>query len=195
MKVAMIFSIILVMGSLAGCIQEKQQVQEITEVSPAPERMSFSSSVMGDADNKSAFDLEKYVSDGPVLLIWVAAGCRGCHSWTDEINDEVSNGNISSSSVLSIHRYPSFESSEYVEEVYGENSTNPTLWTLALPSEDTPIVDLDSGLESDYSLYESFNNPSTPTLQIMDPSGKLIWSSSTYWPSDDVVDEIRNIIK
>ena len=138
-------------------------------------------------------DLQEYVSEGPVLLIWVAAGCRGCHSWTDMISDEVESGNITNSSVLSIHRYSSFESPSYVEESYGKNSSNPVSWTLALPQENTPVINLDTGQESQYSIYDSFGNPSTPTLQIMDETGKLIWSSKTYWPTSEIVDEIKNI--
>ena len=120
----------------------------------------------------------------------------GCHSWTDIFADEVNNGNISNSSILSIHRYPSFESSSYVEEVYGnhENATNPVSWPLLLPPEETIVIDLDSGLESSYSLYNSFGNPSTPTLQIMDSLGEIIWTSKTYWPTVEVLDEIKELI-
>ena len=131
-----------------------------------------------------------------MLLIWVAAGCMGCHSWTDIISDEVNNGNISNTSLLSIHRYPSFESVSYVEEVYGnhENATNPVSWPLVLPPEDTSVIDLESRSESTVSFYDSFGYPSTPTLQIMDTFGKIIWTSKTYWPTTEVLEEIKNII-
>jgi len=194
MKIAFFFSLIIVVGSLSGCVEEKSEMIESEEIAPAPERISFSSPIMGDDSNNTALDLQEYVSEGPVLLIWVAAGCRGCHSWTDIISDEVESGNISNSSVLSIHRYSSFESPSYVEEAYGNNSSNPVSWTLALPQENTPIINLDTGQESQYSIYDSFGNPSTPTLQIMDETGKLIWSSMTYWPTSEIVDEIKNIL-
>jgi len=196
MKIAVFISIIIVIGSLSGCIEESQLIDEGGIVAPSsPERMSFISPIMGDENNNSTLNLQEYVADGPVLLIWVAAGCKGCHSWTDLISDEVENGNISNSSVLSIHRYPSFELPSNVEDAYGENGSNPVSWILALPPENTPIIDLDSGQESEYSLYDSFGNPSTPTLQIMDSTGKLIWTSKTYWATADVVDEIKNILK
>ena len=158
--------------------------------------MSFTAPLMSNYSNNTDLILYEYVSDGPVLLIWVAAGCMGCHSWTDIISDEVNNGNISNTSLLSIHRYPSFESISYVEEVYGnhENATNPVSWPLVLPPEDTSVIDLESRLESPVSFYDSFGYPSTPTLQIMDTFGKIIWTSKTYWPTPEVLEEIKNII-
>lgn len=186
---------ILLSSIFCGCISQEQIIEEEAVISP-PDRMSFSAQLMSSNSNSSEMVLQEYVSDGPVLLIWVAAGCMGCHSWTDLISDEVNNGNISNSSLLSIHRYPSFESVSYVEEVYGshENSTNPVSWPLVLPSEDTIVIDLDTGLESEVSFYDSFGYPSTPTLQIMDTTGEIIWSSKTYWPSTSVLDEIKNLI-
>jgi hypothetical protein len=191
------YSIILVLltSLLCGCVSDQQEIIEDNSVTP-PERMSFTAPVMSSDSNNSDLILDEYISDNPVLLIWVAAGCMGCHSWTDFFADEVNNGNISNSSILSIHRYPSFESSSYVEEVYGnhENATNPVSWPLLLPPEETVVIDLDSGLESSYSLYNSFGNPSTPTLQIMDSLGEIIWTSKTYWPTVEVLDEIKELI-
>ena len=188
---------LLLSSVLAGCISETQEFidEEIPSSSP-PERMSFTAPLMSNYSNNTDLILEEYVSEGPVLLIWVAAGCMGCHSWTDVISDEVNNGNISNTSLLSIHRYPSFESISYVEEVYGnhENATNPVTWPLVLPPEDTSVIDLESRLESPVSFYDSFGYPSTPTLQIMDTFGKIIWTSKTYWPTTEVLEEIKNII-
>ena len=191
------YSIILILltSMLCGCVSQEQEIIVDDSIS-APERMSFTAPLMFSDSNNTELTLDEYISDDPVLLIWVAAGCMGCHSWTDIITEEVNNGNISNSSLLSIHRYPSFESNSYVEEVYGnhENATNPVSWPLVLPPEDTKIIDLDSGLESQLSLYDSFGYPSTPTLQIMDNLGKIIWTSKTYWPTVEILDEIKNII-
>lgn len=191
------YSIILILltSMLCGCVSQEQEIIVDDSIS-APERMSFTAPLMFSDSNNTELTLDEYISDNPVLLIWVAAGCMGCHSWTDIIAEEVNNGNISNSSLLSIHRYPSFESNSYVEEVYGnhENATNPVSWPLVLPPEDTKIIDLDSGLESQLSLYDSFGYPSTPTLQIMDNLGKIIWTSKTYWPTLEILDEIKNII-
>ena len=191
------YSIILILltSMLCGCVSQEQEIIVDDSIS-APERMSFTAPLMFSDSNNTELTLDEYISDDPVLLIWVAAGCMGCHSWTDIIAEEVNNGNISNSSLLSIHRYPSFESNSYVEEVYGnhENATNPVSWPLVLPPEDTKIIDLDSGLESQLSFYDSFGYPSTPTLQIMDNLGKIIWTSKTYWPTVEILDEIKNII-
>ena len=191
------YSIILILltSMLCGCVSEEQEIIVDDSIS-APERMSFTAPLMFSDSNNTELTLDEYISDNPVLLIWVAAGCMGCHSWTDVLAEEVNNGNISNSSLLSIHRYPSFESNSYVEEVYGnhENATNPVSWPLVLPPEDTKIIDLDSGLESQLSFYDSFGYPSTPTLQIMDNLGKIIWTSKTYWPTVEILDEIKNII-
>ena len=82
-----------------------------------------------------------------------------------------------------------------MEEVYGtNNSTNPVNWPLILPSEETVVIDLDTGAESNFGFYQLFGNPSTPTLQVMDVDGKIIWSSKTYWPSLDVLEEIKILI-
>ena len=190
------YSIILILltSMLCGCVSQEQEIIVDDSIS-APERMSFTAPLMFSDSNNTELTLDEYISDNPVLLIWVAAGCMGCHSWTDIIAEEVNNGNISNSSLLSIHRYPSFESNSYVEEVYGnhENATNPVSWPLVLPPEDTKIIDLDSGLESQLSFYDSFGYPSTPTLQIMDNLGKIIWTSKTYWPTVEILDEIKNI--
>ena len=191
------YSIILILltSMLCGCLSQEQEIIVDDSIS-APERMSFTAPLMFSDSNNTELTLDEYISDNPVLLIWVAAGCMGCHSWTDIIAEEVNNGNISNSSLLSIHRYPSFESNSYVEEVYGnhENATNPVSWPLVLPPEDTAVIDLDSGLESQLSFYDSFGYPSTPTLQIMDNLGKIIWTSKTYWPTVEILDEIKNII-
>ena len=191
------YSIILILltSMLCGCVSQEQEIIVDDSIS-APERMSFTAPLMFSDSNNTELTLDEYISDNPVLLIWVAAGCMGCHSWTDIIAEEVNNGNISNSSLLSIHRYPSFESNSYVEEVYGnhENATNPVSWPLVLPPEDTKIIDLDSGLESQLSFYDSFGYPSTPTLQIMDNLGKIIWTSKTYWPTVETLDEIKDII-
>ena len=191
------YSIILILltSMLCGCVSQEQEIIVDDSIS-APERMSFTAPLMFSDSNNTELTLDEYISDNPVLLIWVAAGCMGCHSWTDIITEEVNNGNISNSSLLSIHRYPSFESNSYVEEVYGnhENATNPVSWPLVLPPEDTAVIDLDSGLESQLSFYDSFGYPSTPTLQIMDNLGKIIWTSKTYWPTVEILDEIKDII-
>jgi len=185
---------IFLVSSLSGCIAQDQSIvkEEIIE-SSVPERISFTSPIMGDENNSK--DLNEYVSNNSVLLIWVAANCKGCHDWTDVFAEEVNNGNISNNSILSIHRYAAFESPSSIENVYGKNATNPVSWPLLLPTENTQLFDLDTGLESEYSIYDAFGNPSTPTLQIMDSTGKLTWTSKTYWATEELVEEIKGLLE
>ena len=194
MRASVFIFLIILFTALSGCVSDEQIISEEPS-QEFPERLSFSAPIMNGSSNLTNFVLEEYVSDGPVLMLWVAAGCMGCHSWTDMLVEEVKSGNISNSSLLSIHRYSSFESESYVEEVYGtNNSSNPVNWPLILPSEETVVIDLDTGVESNFGFYQSFGNPSTPTLQVMDVDGKIIWSSKTYWPSADVLEAIKLLI-
>ena len=135
MKSSAFIFIILICSVFSGCISDEQQILEDSS-NDIPDRLSFSAPVLNGTSNITNFNLEEYVSEGPVLMLWVAAGCMGCHSWTDLLANEVENGNISNSSLLSVHRYSSFESESYVEEVYGnhQNSRNPVYWPLVLPS-------------------------------------------------------------
>ena len=57
-----------------------------------------------------------------------------------------------------MHRYASFESPSSIENVYGKNATNPVSWPLLLPTENTQLFDLDTGLESEYSIYDAINS-------------------------------------
>ena len=195
MKSSAFIFIILICSVFSGCISDEQQILEDSS-NDIPDRLSFSAPVLNGTSNITNFNLEEYVSEGPVLMLWVAAGCMGCHSWTDLLANEVENGNISNSSLLSVHRYSSFESVSYVEEVYGnhQNSSNPDYWPLVLPSEDTIIYDLETGFESNSGFYNSFGNPSTPTLQIMNTNGEIIWNSKTYWPTLEVLEEIKILL-
>ena len=88
MKSSIFIFFILVSSALSGCISDGQQVSEDSS-SEIPERLSFSAPLLNGSSNITSFILEEYVSDGPVLMLWVAAGCRGCHSWTDLLADEV----------------------------------------------------------------------------------------------------------
>ena len=71
---------LLLSSVLAGCISETQEFidEEIPSSSP-PERMSFTAPLMSNYSNNTDLILEEYVSEGPVLLIWVAAGLSLIH--------------------------------------------------------------------------------------------------------------------
>ena len=80
------YSIILILltSMLCGCVSQEQEII-VDESISAPERMSFTAPLMFSDSNNTELTLDEYISDNPVLLIWVAAGCMGCHSWTDII--------------------------------------------------------------------------------------------------------------
>ena len=98
MKSSAFIFIILICSVFSGCISDEQQILEDSS-NDIPDRLSFSAPVLNGTSNITNFNLEEYVSEGPVLMLWVAAGCMGCHSWTDLLANEVENGNISNSSL------------------------------------------------------------------------------------------------
>jgi hypothetical protein len=90
-----------------------------------------------------------------------------------------------------VHRYPSFEDHSYVNRTYGNNtSENYSPWPVLLPDDGSSAWDATSGEVSDVPLTVAFNNPVTPTLQILDNEGQLIWESKTYLPDFSVIEEI-----
>ena len=48
---------------------------------------------------------------------------------------------------------------------------------------------------TDVGLYRAFQNPVTPTLQILDEEGRLVWTSKTYWANATVLEEALNIME
>ena len=48
---------------------------------------------------------------------------------------------------------------------------------------------------TDVGLYRAFQQPVTPTLQILDDDGRLVWTSKTYWANSTVLTEALNIME
>jgi len=185
---------------LAGCTAAPSgQVDEVEEdvvLTPVPATLSFSAPTFDrDVDRGATHDLRASF-DGPVLLLWVAAGCSGCHDWTGLIADELESGNISNTTnIVSVHRYAAFESTESVGERYANNSSATyTPWPLLLPDESTTVIDASTGRMTDVGLYRAFQQPVTPTLQVLDDAGRLVWTSKTYWANSTVLEEALNIM-
>ena len=63
-----------------------------------------------------------------------------------------------------------------------------------MPVDGATAWDATTGEESDVPLAEAFNNPVTPTLQVIDPEGQLVWQSRTYYPDFSVVEEFVGVI-
>ena len=173
------------------------ETEEQAALSPVPERISFSAPTFDRAvDDGAQHDLRTSF-DGPILMLWVAAGCSGCHDWTTMLNEELEAGNISNPThIISVHRYPAFESMNDVQERYTTNNTSThTPWPLLLPSESTTVIDVETGRMTDVQLYRAFDNPVTPTLQVLDAEGRLVWTSKTYWANATVLEEALNILE
>ena len=186
---------------LAGCtaapMEEAADTEEEAVLSPVPERLSFVAPTFDrDVDNGATHDLRNSF-DGPVLMLWVAAGCAGCHDWTALLNEELQAGNVSNTTnIVSVHRYPSFESMDDVRERYTDNNSSTyTPWPLLLPSQSTTVIDAESGEMTDVGLYRAFEMPVTPTLQVLDSEGRLVWTSKTYWANSTVLEEALNIME
>ena len=113
------------------------------------------------------------------------------------LSEELEAGNISNTTnIVSVHRYASFESSESVENRYARNnSSHHTPWPLLLPDETTTVIDVETGRMTDVGLYRAFEEPVTPTLQVLDEEGRLVWTSKTYWANSTVLTEALNIME
>ena len=193
--------VMVVLCFLAGCTASPSttpvsQTEVGGNIAPVPERISFTAPTFDRAvDNGAVHDLRSSF-DGPVLMLWVAAGCSGCHDWTAMLKDELAAGNISNTTnIVSVHRYASFESSESVANRYAyNNSSHHTPWPLLLPDETTTVIDVETGRMTNVSLYRAFQEPVTPTLQVVDEEGRLVWTSKTYWANSTVLAEALNIM-
>ena len=196
-----IVSLMVLLMMLAGCtaapMEEAADTEEEAVLSPVPERLSFVAPTFDrDVDNGATHDLRNSF-DGPVLMLWVAAGCAGCHDWTAMLNEELQAGNVSNTTnIVSVHRYPSFESMDDVRERYTDNNSSTyTPWPLLLPSQSTTVIDAESGEMTDVGLYRAFEMPVTPTLQVLDSEGRLVWTSKTYWANATVLEDALNIME
>ena len=105
-------SAMIVLLFLAGCTAPAEEnsssygESEDQPLTPVPERLSFSAPTFDrDVDDGERHDLRSSF-DGPVLMLWVAAGCSGCHDWTTMLSEELEAGNISNTTnIVSVHRY------------------------------------------------------------------------------------------
>jgi hypothetical protein len=195
-KFTSMFVLLLFMAGCTAAPMEETTSEEENALSPVPERLSFTAPTFDrGVDNGAQHDLRASF-DGPVLMLWVAAGCSGCHDWTTMLNEELQAGNISNTTnIVSVHRYPAFESINDVRERYTtNNSSTHTPWPLLLPSESTNVINAETGRMTDVNLYRAFQNPVTPTLQVLDGEGRLVWTSKTYWANATVLEEALNIM-
>ena len=178
-----------------GCIELENDDAEIDSATePLLFELAFKSDTLGRAeDGATTLDLKDELANGPVMLIWIGAGCTGCHDWTDMIREKMDNGtfNDSNMSIISVHRWSEFESKEEVMNVFGNenDSAHYTPWKIVIPTADTQAYDFVTGEDTGTSIYSAYGNPGTPTLQVIAENGVLAWQSKTYWANETVFED------
>lgn len=180
---------------VCGCtapIQESIQ----TDV---PLRLSFTADTLDRSeDGGSLFDLKEELDSKPVLMLWIAAGCSGCHDWTDMLRESINNGSINTSSVsiISMHRWSEVESPAAVMKAFGndDNDSYYTPWPIILPDESSRLTDFETGETTRFSIVEGFGNPVTPTVQLIGQDGIKMWQSKSYWANYTMVQEAMDVV-
>ncbi len=162
-----------------------------------PERLNLMAETAGrDIDRGTELDLLSDANGENTLILWVSTGCTGCHDWTEMISQSMQNGTIDNDTrIITIHRYPSFETREEVIEVYAsENSSTQSLWPVLIPYNGQPAMDLDTGKYTDYDYTVAFDNPATPSFTLLDGDGKTIWKNRTYWANQTLLNEAIDLL-
>ena len=187
------FLVVVLIMVLPGCttppqVEETEQKDELQ----IPERLNIVADTAGrDVDRIDRMDVLMDANGENTLILWVSTGCSGCHDWTEMIANEMRNGNISNETrIITIHRYPSFESRQEVIDVYAtNNSSTESLWPVLLPVKDQPAIDVDKNQETEYDYSTAFETPATPSFTILDGEGNTIWKNKEYWADSSVLSE------
>ena len=194
MHMVLVSLLLVIPGCTAPAAIEEVTIDESNEEDGivVPERLNIIANTAGrDIDRGTSMDLLADANGESTLILWVSTGCSGCHDWTEMIANEMRSGNISNDTrIVTIHRYPSFESREEVIETYASNnSSTDSLWPVLVPDNRQPAIDVDRNQETDYDYTQAFESPSTPSFTILDGSGKTIWKNREYWSNHDVLEE------
>ena len=165
--------------------------------SSIPEFLNLIAETAGrDIDRGGEMDILLDANGEKTMILWVSTGCSGCHDWTEFIANHMRDGNISNDTrIVTVHRYPSFETREEVIDVYAtSNKTTESLWPVVIPVKDQPAIDVERNNETEMSYSAAFENPATPSLTILDGDGKTVWKNKTYWSNQSVLDEAIGIL-
>ena len=191
----LLLTLVTVVLLTPGCIDiQNNESENTSETKPLPFELAFKSETLNRAEDEGIqFDLKDELENGPVMLLWVGAGCTGCHDWTDMIREKVDSGvfNNSNITVISVHRWAEFESKDEMMNVFGtvNESTHYTPWKIVIPTEETQAYDLETGESTGTSIYSAYGNPGTPTLQLIAENGVMAWQSKTYWANETVFND------
>ena len=173
-------------------ITEDTVDSEDTVDNSIPEFLNLIAETAGrDVDRGDEMDILLDANGEKTMILWVSTGCSGCHDWTEFIANHMRDGNISNDTrIITVHRYPSFETREEVIDVYAtSNKTTESLWPVVIPVKDQPAIDVVRNNETEMSYSAAFENPATPSLTILDGEGKTVWKNKTYWANQSVLDE------
>ena len=181
---------------VCGCTAPIEQSIQ-TEV---PLQLSFTADTLErPEDGGLVFDLKEELASKPVLMLWIAAGCSGCHDWTNMLRESINNGSINTSSVslISMHRWSEFESPAAVMKAFGndDNDSYYTPWPIILPNESSRLTDFETGENTQFSVIEGFGNPVTPTVQLIGQDGIKMWQSKSYWANFTMVQEAMDVVE
>ena len=189
-----LFALLLILpGCTAPAAIENVESDELE----IPERLNIvAETAYREIDRVETMDLLSDANGENTMILWVSTGCSGCHDWTEKIADEMRNGNISNDTrIVTIHRYPSFESREDVIEVYASsNSSTESLWPVLIPAEGQPAIDVDKNKETEIDYSTAFETPATPSFTILDGEGNTIWKNKAYWYNSSVLSEALEIL-
>ena len=195
MKPSAFIVLLMLCAGLSGCVSDSTN----PEVEENTQRYTFTADTLNrSADGGASFNLAENLQDGPMIVLWVSTGCHGCHDWTDALYAAAENGTLSNDSIVTIHRYPDFESRQSLHNVYGSqnNSTHPTSWPVVIPDDDTPVFDMDTqSLVVGKTVFEAFDYPLSPTLQIFNTHGDIVWTSDEYRPTQFSLNNVVEILQ
>tara|TARA_B110000014_G_scaffold167576_1_gene118725 strand:- start:990 stop:1586 length:597 start_codon:yes stop_codon:yes gene_type:complete len=192
-------AMLLVLLLLPGCVSTETET-DLTDSESSNDELqgvNIVAKTLGrEVDGTTTYDLLRESGNNSTLILWAAAGCNGCHQWTQMIRECIQNGTIpEDSNIVTVHRYPSFEKMSYVNSTYGNlSSEHYSPWPVLVPEEGDTAWEAATGERSEVPLTEAFNNPVTPTLQVLDSEGRLIWQSRTYHSDYSVMEEIVGVI-
>ena len=182
---------------IPGCVEPNNMEDVASDESLIPERLNLVAETAGrDVDRGNSMDILEDASGSNTLILWVSTGCSGCHDWTEMIAEKMSSGNLSNDTrIITVHRYPSFETKEDVIDVYAnENSSTNSLWPVLLPYDGQKAIDVSSGKNTELDYQDAFENPATPSFTIIDGDGYTIWKNKRYWANETTLDDALNIL-